>query len=294
MARKSGVQEQLQQSHKMEAIGQLAAGIAHEINTPIQYVSDNAVFLRESWAVLERIVSVAAKVHDEWQVGSLSVRTREDLDKCFAGSDIDYIANEVPRAIDETFEGARQVAKIVRAMNEFAHPGSANKCPCDLNHAIENTITFSRNAWKYVARMETSLDKQMPLVPCRLDQINQVTLNLIVNAAHSIGEVAGDGVGQLGTIRIETEYADGWATIRVSDTGAGIPEAIRGRIFEPFFTTKQPGKGTGQGLSMARVIVVQHGGEIWFESERDKGTTFFLRLPVDAQDSVRESAKRHV
>jgi two-component system, NtrC family, sensor kinase len=294
MARKSGVHEQLQQGHKMEAIGQLAAGIAHEINTPIQYVSDNAVFLRESWAVLERIVSVVAKVHNEWQVGSLSARTRDDLDRCFAGNDIDYIANEVPRAIDETLEGARQIAKIVRAMNEFAHPGSSNKCPCDLNHAIENTITFSRNAWKYVARMETSLDEQMPLVPCRLDQVNQVTLNLIVNAAHSIGEATGGEAGQLGTIRIETDYADGWATIRVSDTGAGIPEAIRTRVFEPFFTTKQPGKGTGQGLSLARVIVVQHGGQIWFESEPGKGTTFFLRLPVDSEQMPKESAKPYV
>jgi two-component system NtrC family sensor kinase len=299
MARKSGVQEHLRQNQKMEAIGQLAAGIAHEINTPIQYVSDNAVFLRESWAVLERIVSVAARVHDEWRVGSLSVRTRDALDKCFAGSDIDYIANEVPRAIDETFEGARQVAKIVRAMNEFAHPGNTNKCPCDLNHAIENTITFSRNAWKYVARVETTLDKNMPLVPCRLDQINQVTLNLIVNAAHSIGEAAGGGIGQMGTIRIETEYSNGWATIRVSDTGAGIPEAIRARIFEPFFTTKQLGQGTGQGLSMARVILVQHGGDLWFESEPGKGTTFSLRLPVEPEQGhleqrLKESAKPHV
>ncbi len=295
MARKNGVQEQLRQSHKMEAIGHLAAGIAHEINTPIQYVSDNAVFLRESWAVLERIVTVAAKVHDEWRVGSLSVRTRDDLDKCFAGNDIDYIANEVPRAIDETFEGARQVAKIVRAMNEFAHPGGANNCACDLNHAIENTITFSRNAWKYAARVETALDGHMPLVPCRLDQINQVTLNLIVNAADSINEARGAG-GPLGTIRIETEYLDGWATIRVRDTGTGIPEAIRSRIFEPFFTTKQPGKGTGQGLSMARVIVVQHGGDIWFESETGKGTTFFLRLPVNPQQesSLEEGAKPNV
>jgi len=298
MARKSGIEEQLRQTHKMEAIGQLAAGIAHEINTPIQYVSDNAVFLRESWTVLERIVSVAAKVHDEWRLGSLSTRTRDDLEKCFAGNDIDYLANEVPRAIDETFEGAQQVAKIVRAMNEFAHPASVNKCACDLNHAIENTITFSRNAWKYVARVETLLDEQLPLVPCRLDQINQVTLNLIVNAVHSIGEAAGDangdGAGGLGTIRIETEYADGWATIRVSDTGKGIPEAIRPRIFEPFFTTKQLGKGTGQGLSMARVIIDQHGGDIWFESESGKGTTFFLRLPVGPEGDGKESGKRDV
>jgi signal transduction histidine kinase len=273
--------EQLRQTQKMEAIGQLAAGIAHEINTPTQYVSDNAVFLRESWAVIERIVSVAARVHDEWRLGSLSVGTRDELDRCFAGNDIDYLANEIPRAIDETFEGARQVARIVRAMNEFAHPASANKCACDLNHAIESTITVARNEWKYVARVETSFDAKMPLVPCLLDQINQVVLNLIINAAHAIGESNADLSRGLGTIRIETEYDGLWANIRVGDTGAGIPEAIRERIFEPFFTTKPLGKGTGQGLAMAReVIVGRHEGEIRVESEVGKGTTFFLRLPM--------------
>ncbi len=294
MAKKSGVEEQLRHAHKMEAIGQLAAGIAHEINTPIQYVSDNAVFLRESWTVLERVVSVAAKVHDEWRLGSLSTRTKEDLEHCFAGKDIDYLANEIPRAIDETFEGARQVAKIVSAMNEFAHPGSANKCACDLNRAIENTITFSRNAWKYVARVETSFDRNMPLVPCRLDQINQVTLNLIVNAAHAIGDAIGDEPGKLGMIRVETVYADGWATIRIGDTGSGMTEAVRARIFEPFFTTKKPGKGTGQGLSMARVIVDQHGGDIWVESEPGIGTTFSIRLPVNPKSNEQENGRAHV
>jgi signal transduction histidine kinase len=283
MAKPKETEEQIRQAQKLEAIGQLAAGIAHEINTPIQYVSDNMVFLRESWAVIDKIVTVAARVHDEWNLGSLSTRSREDLDKCFAGTDIDYLANEIPRAIDETFQGARQVAKIVGAMNEFAHPASASKCACDLNHAIENTIAFSRNVWKYVARMETSLDRALPLVPCRLDQINQVTLNLIVNASHAIGEKNNDGADGLGTIRIETEYADGWAIVRVIDNGAGIPEAVRSRIFEPFFTTKPLGKGTGQGLSMARVIVQQHGGDIWFDTEPGKGTTFHVRLPIDPE-----------
>jgi two-component system, NtrC family, sensor kinase len=292
MARKSGAEEQGRQSHKMEAIGQLAAGIAHEINTPIQYVSDNAVFLRESWTVLERIVSVAARVHDEWQIGSLTARTRDDLEKCFAGNDVDYLANEVPRAIDETFEGARQVARIVRAMNEFAHPASASKSACDLNHAIENTIAFSRNAWKYVARVETSFNRQMPLVPCHLDQINQVMLNLIVNAAHAIGEANRDN-GNLGDIRVETESSGGWATIRISDTGTGIPKEIQSRIFDPFFTTKQLGKGTGQGLSMARAIAVQHGGDLRFESEVGRGTTFVLSLPLEPNDDAKRDLDQH-
>ena len=292
MAQETMLQEHIRQMQKLEVIGQLAAGIAHEINTPIQYVSDNMVFLRESWSVIDRIVTVAARVHGEWRRGALTTGSRDDLEKCFSGADIDYLANEIPRAIDETFEGARQVAKIVGAMNEFAHPASANKALCDLNHAIENTIAFSRNAWKYVARIETSLDWAMPLVPCRLDQINQVTLNLIVNAAHAIADSIGDGSAGLGTIRIETEYADGWAILRFKDSGNGIPEDIRSRIFDPSFTTKPLGKGTGQGLFLARVIIVQeHGGEIWFESKSGKGTTFFIRLPVDPETEAPKAAQ---
>ena len=283
MAQQMIVDEQINQTQKLEVIGQLAAGIAHEINTPIQYVSDNMVFLRESWSAIDKIVTVAARVHDEWSKGSLTTATRADLEKCFAGFDIDYLANEIPRAIDETFEGARQVAKIVGAMNEFAHPAGAHRALCDLNHAIENTIAFSRNAWKYVARIETSLDRNMPLVPCRLDQINQVTLNLIVNAAHAISDTIGDGTGGLGTISIATEHTGDWVTLRFKDTGSGIPEAVHTRIFDPTFTTKPLGKGTGQGLFLARVIVQQHGGDIRFESEFGKGTTFFIRLPVNPE-----------
>jgi signal transduction histidine kinase len=290
MAQQMILDEQINQTQKLEVIGQLAAGIAHEINTPIQYVSDNMVFLRESWSVIDKIVTVAARVHDEWSKGSLSTGSRDDLEKCFAGFDVDYLANEIPRAIDETFEGARQVAKIVGAMNEFAHPAGAHKALCDLNHAIENTIAFSRNAWKYVARIETSLDRNMPLVPCRLDQINQVTLNLIVNAAHAISDTIGDGTAGLGTISIATEYDDDWVTLRFKDTGSGIPEAVRSRIFDPSFTTKPLGKGTGRGLFLARVIVQQHGGEIHFESEPGKGTTFIIRLPVKEADAPQAAA----
>jgi two-component system NtrC family sensor kinase len=290
MAQQMIVDEPVGQTQKLEAIGQLAAGIAHEINTPIQYVSDNMVFLRESWSVIDRIVTVAARVHDEWCAGSLSTTSRDELQKCFSGTDIDYLANEIPRAIDETFEGARQVAKIVGAMNEFAHPAGAHMALCDLNHAIENTIAFSRNAWKYVARIETTLEPNLPPVPCRLDQINQVTLNLIVNAAHAIAE-ANSGSSAMGTIRIETASADGWVTLRFSDSGSGIPPPVQSRVFDPLFTTKPLGKGTGQGLFLARVIVQQHGGDIRFESETGKGTTFIIRLPINPQLDTPKAAR---
>jgi signal transduction histidine kinase len=270
-------------ARQMEAIGQLAAGIAHEINTPTQYVSDNVAFLKESWVVVARVVAAAIRMNRELQSGSFSPDTRKELAESVATGKIEYLIREIPQAIEETLEGARQVGRIVRAMNEFAHTPSANKCACDLNHAIESTITVARNVWKYVATMETELDRKMPPVFCLLDQINQVLLNLIVNAAYAVGETIDDS-GVLGTIRIATKYSDGWATIVVSDTGTGIPESVRSRIFEPFFTTKPLGRGTGQGLSMAKTVVVgQHGGEIWFESKVGKGTSFFVKLPVSPE-----------
>jgi two-component system NtrC family sensor kinase len=284
--RKSASLAELPTGHarQMEAIGQLAAGIAHEINTPAQYVSDNAAFLLESWAQIAPILALAALADAELRCGSVSVATADAMASSLAAADIDYFVEEFPRAIGETLEGARQIGRIVSAMNEFAHTPNTTKSACDLNHTIESTITVARNTWKYVARMETSFDPAMPPVFCLVDQINQMLLNLIVNAAHAVGEAIGDGSGGLGTIRVGTEYADGWALITISDTGSGIPESIRTRVFEPFFTTKPPGKGTGQGLAIAQSVVLQHGGTIRFESEVGIGTKFLLRLPVTTED----------
>jgi signal transduction histidine kinase len=179
-------------------------------------------------------------------------------------------------------EGVDRVAKIVRAMKDFSHPGTGEKTAVNINLAIENTIMVARNEWKYVAEMVTGQDPNLPLVSCLPDEFNQVLLNLIINAAHAIGEVVGSGSNK-GAITISTRQDGDWAEIRVQDTGTGIPEKIRPKIFDPFFTTKQVGKGTGQGLAIAHsVIVDKHGGTIACETEVGQGTTFVIRLPLES------------
>jgi signal transduction histidine kinase len=175
----------------------------------------------------------------------------------------------------------KRVANIVNAMKEFAHPGKVEKSPCDLNKEFETTITISANVWKYVAEMERNFDPDLPQVRCHANEINQVLLNLIVNASHAIGDAVGDGSNGRGLIRVATSAKDGYVELRVSDSGTGIPVAVRSRIFDPFFTTKEVGRGTGQGLAIARNTVVdKHGGTLDFETELGKGTTFIVRLPL--------------
>ena len=272
---------QLRQAQKLEAIGQLAAGIAHEINTPMQYVGDNTRFLQESFQHLAPLLREVQALQAE---PPAERSCEEILDKLRQGvrqADLEYLLEEIPRAIEQTLQGVARVTKIVRAMKEFSHPGTAEKTPTDLNHAIETTVTVSRNEWKYVADLELALDPQLPPVPCLPGEFNQAILNLVVNAAQAIAERLGPNPTQKGQITIQTRRADPWAEIRITDTGCGIPEAIRHRIFEPFFTTKPVGKGTGQGLAIVRnVIVDKHDGTIDFETQVGQGTTFTLRLPL--------------
>ncbi len=189
----------------------------------------------------------------------------------------------MPTALRQSLEGVDRVATIVRAMKEFSHPGTLQKQEVNINHGIRNTITVSRNEWKYVAEIETDLDETLPAVPCLPGELNQVILNLIVNAAHAIRDRTG-GDGTKGTIRVTTRRADDWVEIRVTDDGAGIPAAIRDRVFEPFFTTKEVGKGTGQGLTIAHAVITKkHGGTLTFETEEGRGTTFIIRLPLDPE-----------
>jgi signal transduction histidine kinase len=195
--------------------------------------------------------------------------------------DVEFVSREIPKGLGQALEGVDRVARIVRAMKEFSHPGAEEKTPTDLNHLIESTITVSRNEWKYVADLATDFDPELPPVPCLPGQLNQVILNLLVNAGHAIAEVVGDGLQARGCIRVSTRREDEWAEIRVSDTGGGIPEGIRDRVFEPFFTTKEAGIGTGQGLAIAHSVVVsKHQGSIRFETQPGQGTTFILRLPL--------------
>jgi PAS domain S-box-containing protein len=274
---------QLRQAQKLEAIGQLAAGIAHEINTPTQYVGDNTTFIKESWPSISELVRAAERVDHECQSGAVSSDATAQLRQCVENADLAYLLGEIPIAIDQSLEGVQRVAKIVHAMKEFSHPGSEEKSLLDINRAIETTITVARNEWKYVADVETRFDTTLPLVYCHAGEFNQVILNLVINAAHAIREAVGDGSVGKGKIVITTRQDENEVEISIRDTGVGIPEEIQSRVFEPFFTTKPVGQGTGQGLALAHsTIVRRHGGRIWFETNPGKGTTFFIRLPVSA------------
>lgn len=280
------IEAQLRQAQKLEAIGQLAAGIAHEINTPTQFVTDNLQFIRDSWAVVTELLEAyrSSVQRCETVLGPSLASSLAEIER---KADFQFIAAEMPRAIEQGLDGARRVANIVHAMKEFSHPDSAEKTQIDLNNAIESTITVARNEWKYVADVITEFDRSIPLVVCYPGEVNQTILNLIVNAAHAIKDNL--RAGEKGKITIRTSMREEYAEIAISDTGSGIPEAIRTRIFEPFFTTKEVGKGTGQGLALAHSIVVKkHLGRIWFETKVGSGTTFFIDLPLNTMNMQEE------
>ena len=272
---------QLNMAQKLESIGRLAAGIAHEVNTPTQFISDNTHFLTDGMRQIATAVSAFRAFVAKVAEGAVDAAARDALRQAEEATELDYLIDEIPRALGQTHEGIARIAKIVRSLKEFSHPSSPELHPADLNRAIETTITVARHEWKYVADVQTEFDDDLPLVPCVLDEFNQAMLNLIVNAAHTIGDVVKD-TGVKGTITIRTRRDAEWALIEVEDTGTGIPETVRPRIFEPFFTTKEAGKGTGQGLAMVQAIIVRkHHGKVGFVTEIGKGTTFQLRLPLE-------------
>jgi PAS domain S-box-containing protein len=278
-------ESELNQAQKLEAVGRLAAGIAHEINTPMQFVSDNLRFFQDAFYAMKNVLDVAdaltAKV-DEERPEDWAVRSFRDAKRT---NDVDFFRAEIDTALSQTIDGIERVSSIVRAMKNFAHPGSDKPSPTDLNSAIESVLVVARNEIKYVANVETEFG-EIPLVPCLIGDINQVFLNLFVNAAHAIAErVAGSH--DRGKIVVRTYTDDDSVVVEIEDTGTGIPPDIAKRIFDPFFTTKDIGKGTGQGLALARnVITKRHGGTLTFKTALGVGTTFTIRLPLSAQDQT--------
>lgn len=271
----------LSQAQKLESIGSLAAGIAHEINTPTQFVNDNIHFLKGSFEDIDRLLNKYTDLLDANKNGTVVDDLIKGIESFVEETDIDFLKEEIPKAIEASQRGANRVSTIVKAMKEFSHPGTKEKTPTNINNAIENTITVSKNEWKYVAEIMTDFDEKLPLVPCLPGDFNQVILNLITNAAHAISKAIEDKQESKGNITIRTRKDGDFVEITVSDTGAGIPNSIKDKIFYPFFTTKEVGKGTGQGLAISHsVIVDKHKGKLSFESEEGKGATFCIRLPL--------------
>jgi PAS domain S-box-containing protein len=282
ITQKDALERELRQAQKLESIGQLAAGIAHEINTPIQYVGDNVRFLEDAFEDLCAVLKAYARLLDTARKDLASQDIVKEVETSVEAADIPYLSEEIPSAIEQTLEGVQRVSKIIGAMRQFSHPGTGRKEQVDINQALQSTITVARNEWKYVADLETDFAGDLPPVPCLPGEMNQVFLNLLINAAHAIGELTNEGKNGKGIIRISTRSKNGSVQIRISDTGGGIPESIQTRIFDPFFTTKSVGKGTGQGLAIAHsVITEKHAGNIRFETGDGKGTAFIIDLPVD-------------
>ncbi len=270
------LEQQLAQATRLESIGQLAAGIAHEINTPVQYVSDNTRFMAETFGgVLTALRSMEVLAAGEGPVAA-------ELKTTLAAIDLEFIAEEIPSALSQSLEGLGRVAQIVRAMKDFSHPGTG-RAAADLNRAVESTAQVSRNEWRYVATLDLDLSPDVGLVRCFEGELKQVLLNIVVNAAQAIaGERERTGGHILGSIEIRTERVDGGVRITVTDDGPGMPDDVKHRIFDPFFTTKPVGQGTGQGLSMAYAVIVQkHGGKLAVRSEPGAGSTFVIDLPDD-------------
>jgi len=269
---------------KLEALGALASGIAHEINSPIQYIGNNLQFIADGVTSLEAVLKSYADLCEVAQQQEGFAQLIDNVERSRGDADLEFLIAELPEAIRQSLDGVQQVARLVSAMKEFAHPGGTDKEPADINETIETTVALSRNEWKYDASIEFDLADDLPMVDCQAGELSQVWLNLIVNAAQAIRAKSGEGQGR---IWIKTALRENAVEIAIVDNGIGIPDDIRTQIFEPFFTTKEVGEGSGQGLAISKDIIVErHGGEFHVTSEDGLGTGFVVRIPIQSCDDV--------
>jgi PAS domain S-box-containing protein len=272
---------ELRLAQKLESVGRLASGIAHEINTPIQYVGDSVYFLRSAFEDLSKLFVAYRDAANRYAGTAAQDATLANLRALETESDFEFLSVEIPKAFERTLDGTQRVAGIVRAMKEFAHPDSNEQKAADINRALSTTLTVARSEYRHAARVDTQFGI-LPEVLCNIGELNQVFLNLVINAAHAIADSGKDSA--TGVIDISTRVLDDRVQVTIRDNGCGIARENLDRIFDPFFTTKEVGRGTGQGLAIARSIVVdKHGGDISVSSELGRGTQFTVRLPVNGR-----------
>ncbi len=277
------MRDELQVAQRLEAVGQLAAGVAHEINTPTQYVMDNTLFFGEAFADLAEVLKAYEALRQAVIAGQDAQGALDVVASKRRSADVDFLLEDVPTALEQSMEGLRQVASIVRAMKDFSHPGDETFAPTDLGHVVETAVILSRNEHKYCADVTVQVGEGVREVPIREGTVKQVVLNLIVNAAHAVKAKLGDSGGR-GRIEVRAFAVEGMARVEVQDSGTGIAEEFRDKVFDLFFTTKEVGTGTGQGLALAhRVVREEHGGRIGFDTEVGEGTTFWMELPLARQ-----------
>lgn len=275
------IELELNHSRKLESLGQLGAGIAHEINTPAQYLSDNLSFVESSFSEIIEMLEHFRSFQRSLREISESDTINAEIESKYEELDIAHAIEEMPSAFRQMRDGIDRISEIVEAMNRFSYPTNDKKVPTDINEALKNTITVTSYEWKSVADVKTDFDLKLPHVKCFPSDVNQVFLNLLINSAQAIKEIASENCK--GKITVSTLRVDKSVEIRISDTGRGIPKSVQDRIFDPFFTTKDVGSGIGQGLTIAHSIVKEkHGGDLYFETTEGDGTTFIVRLPIDS------------
>jgi signal transduction histidine kinase len=280
ISERKDLERRLAISQRLESVGQLAAGIAHEINTPVQFISNNMGFLKEANDYFNGYIKACEAMF-------MDIQQDEDLPDAVKKAmsrreeeELAFYLDQSNLAIDESWDGVQRITSIVDSMRYFSHPGDENKASVDLNAAVENTVTVTKNEWKYASEMVLDLDPDLPKIKGLPADISQAVLNLVVNAAHAVSERFA-GTEDKGVIMLKTYAEDGNAVIEITDNGGGIPKNIQSRVFDPFYTTKAVGKGTGQGLAIVHSVVVEkHGGVVDLQSEPGQGATFTIRLPI--------------